>query len=90
MTAMARHVAPTEQVRHAAAEQQQAAEAEQIRAEHPLGAADGEREGPLDRWQGLNHDLRVENNHEVCRAQQRRRLPTRWIGSGERRTPSVY
>src|SRR5215207_5563826 len=75
------HAPPTEQVRGAAAQQQQTAEAQQIGTQDPLQRSGREPEVLLDRRQGHDHDRRVEDDHEERGAQQRERLPAPRIGT---------
>ena len=64
-----------EQVRRAAAEQQEAAEHERVRVDDPLQAALGEAEVALDRRQRDVHDRGVEHDHELRDREHRERLP---------------
>ena len=68
------HAPAPEQIARAAAEQEQAAEREQVRAEHPPRALGREAECVLDRRQREDHDLRVEDHHEVDEREQGERL----------------
>jgi hypothetical protein len=67
-----RHQDPpaAEEVARATAEQQQAAEADQVGTQDPLDAVGGEAEVPLDRGDAEDDDLRVEDHHEVDKAEQ--------------------
>jgi hypothetical protein len=69
-------------VGRAAAQQQQAAEAEQVSAQDPLRGIGGEPQVLLDRREAEDHDLRVEDHHEEGKAQQRQRLPATRVGLG--------
>jgi hypothetical protein len=59
-----------EEVAEAAAQQEEAAEDEGVGVDDPLQAAVGEVKVVLDRRQGDVHDRRVENDHEVCQADE--------------------
>jgi hypothetical protein len=60
---------PAEQVGHAAAEQQEAAEHDRVGGDHPLQALLAEVEVGLDRRQRDIHDRDVEHHHELGRHQ---------------------
>jgi hypothetical protein len=69
------HALPSKQVGKAAAKQQQAAEAQQVRAQHPLQVVRGEPQIGADRGQRDEHDRRVEDHHEERGAQEGEGLP---------------
>jgi hypothetical protein len=73
---------PPQQVGHAPTEQQQAAEAQQVGAHDPRHAAGREAQRPLDGRQRQDDDLRIEDHHEVGRAQHGQRFPAAGIGRG--------
>ncbi len=74
------HLAAAEQVGHAAAEQQEAAEGERVGARDPLQARVGEVQVALDRRQRDVHDRDVDDEHELRRAQQDQSDPAARIG----------
>ena len=59
-----RHL-PPEQVTELAAQQQQAAERQRVRGDHPLPVHDGEAQRLLRRRQRDVHDRGIENDHEL-------------------------
>jgi hypothetical protein len=59
------HPAPSEQVTGAAAEQQQTAERQRVRVDHPLQAAARESECRLNMRQRDVDDGRVQNDHQL-------------------------
>jgi hypothetical protein len=64
---------PAEQVGSAPAEQEQPAEGERVGGHHPLQVGEGEAEVGLDRRQRHVHDRNVEHDHELRRAEERKR-----------------
>jgi hypothetical protein len=64
-----------EQVCRPSSEQEQAAEGERIRAQHPLQALLREADVRLDRGQRHEHDRGVEEHHEEGAAEERERPP---------------
>ena len=71
------HPLAAEQVAEPAAEQQQAAERDQVGVHDPAQAAGGEAEVGLDRGQRDGHDRAVEDDHQGRRAQDDEREPAR-------------
>ena len=67
--------APAEQVSHPPAEQQEAAEGEDVGVDHPLQVALGEVERLADRRQGDVDDRGVEDDHELGHREQRQGDP---------------
>src|SRR5437899_1427883 len=66
---------PAEEVRRAAAEQQEAPEEERVDVDDPLQAGRREMEPVLDRRQRHVHDRRVEHDHELRHAHQNENEP---------------
>src|SRR5439155_26984924 len=58
----------SQEVARAPAEQEEAGEDERVRVDHPLQAGLGEAERGLDVRQGDVHDRRVEDDHELRKA----------------------
>ena len=78
---------PPEQVGRAPAEQQEAAERDRVRDEHPLQRVLRHVQRRLDRRQRDVDDRDVEHRHEERDADERERLPAARIRSRERSTP---
>ena len=57
-----------EQVRKPAADEQQAAERQRVRGEHPLPVGGAEAQRPLGRWKRDVHDGGVEHHHQLGHA----------------------
>ena len=66
---------PSEQVGHAPAEQQHAAEQDRVGGHHPLQALLAEVQVGLDRRQRDVDDRHVEHDHELCGDDHRERDP---------------
>ena len=69
-----------EQVAHAAGEQQQAAEGDQVGVDDPGEVALGEAEAVLDRGQGDVHDRHVEDDHQHPAAEDVEGEPAAAVG----------
>jgi hypothetical protein len=65
----------SEEVGGTAAEEQESAEDERVRADHPLQVLLRESEVGLNRRQGDVHDRDVEHDHELDDAEKRQRPP---------------
>jgi hypothetical protein len=74
--------APTEEVAHAPAEQQEAAERERVAAYHPLQVLGREAEIRLDGGQRDVHDGDVEDDHQIGDAEHGERLPAPGVECG--------
>jgi hypothetical protein len=69
------HLAPADEVGHAAPEQQEAAEEEGVGADDPLEVLLREPEVGLDGGQRHVHDRDVEHDHELHREEERKSEP---------------
>ena len=74
------HAPAAEQVGRAPAEQEEAAERDRVRDQHPLQRAVADVQRRLDRRQRDGDDRAVEDRHEERHAHQRQRLPAAWVG----------
>ena len=74
------HPPPAEQVGRAPSEQQEAAERDRVRDQHPLQRGVGHVQRVLDRRQRDGDDRAVEHRHEERCADDRQRLPASWVG----------
>src|SRR5207249_4094322 len=66
---------PAEEIRRAAAKQQEAPEEEGVDVDDPLEAGRREMEAVLDRRQRHVHDRRIEHDHELRHAHQNENEP---------------
>jgi hypothetical protein len=69
------HPPPADEISEPAGEQQEAAEADQIRVHHPGEARLGEPQIVLDRWERHVHDGDVEHDHQHPDAEHDQRQP---------------
>jgi hypothetical protein len=86
------HALAAEKVTGPGCEEQEAAERDQVRINHPLLIGCRESESGLHGWQGDVHDRRVDDDHEVghaCDGQDhaaRYLRPGHWLGRDRRRS----